>query len=357
MQLSPSALSSERLFNSASVQVSLVAIITMGLFSGCSKEAITVTTIPKERVNLAYVAPDHWKLQAGSAMRAVSFSIPDDHGHNGEVSVLPMPRLNIDDIEIVNLWRQQVGLEPTTADQVSELASKVNIGSLEGNLFDLESPTQGNDPDHSARIVTAYLHNENITWFFKLTGPSHFVEVEKPAFTQFLASVNLAKLQQDFQRRAAAQRGPAPSGGPSPSRELPEWTVPTAWQSSTPSSSMLLASFSINEQVDGPAEVTVTQLGGGAGGLLLNINRWRQQIGLRAISAEEMPDMIQSLNVENYEATLVDLKGSETRIVTAIVTVGNQTWFYKMMGASGTIDGQINAFTRFVQSVNYPDNG
>lgn len=349
--------SSGRFVTSAPVQLSLAAIIAMGLFTGCSKEAITVTVIPKERLNLAYEAPDHWTPRQGSAMRAVSFSIPDEHGHNGEVSVLPMPRLNIDDIEIVNLWRQQVGLEPTSADQVSELASRVKIGSLEGNLFDLESPAQGDDPDHNARIVTAYLHDENITWFFKLTGPSHFVETEKPAFTQFLASVNLAKLQQDFQRRAAAQRGPAPNRGPAPSRALPEWEVPSGWQSGTPSSSMLLASFSVETQVDGPAEVTVSQLGNGGGGLLLNVNRWRGQIGLAAIEAEDLSNSIETLDANGLECTLVDLKGTEARIVAGIVNVGPQTWFYKMMGASGTIDAQMSAFISFVQSVKYPENG
>ena len=210
----------------------------MGMLAGCSKEAITVIQVPKERKSSAYEAPHHWTLMPPAGMRAVSFSIPDDHGHNGEVSVLPMPRLNIADIEIVNLWRQQVGLEPASPDQVSELASPVQIGNLEGNLFDLVNTTEGDDDDHNPRIVTAYLHSDEITWFFKLTGPSHFVETEKLAFTEFLASVNLAQLQREFQTRAAAQR-PAPQQAAA-SRDLPNWTVPEGWQAGTPSD-MLLA--------------------------------------------------------------------------------------------------------------------
>jgi hypothetical protein len=332
-----------------------VAIASVGILAGCSKDSISVTKVPKERVNTAYQIPDHWTLKPASGMRAASFSIRDDHGHDGEVSVLPMPRLNIADIEIVNLWRQQVGLEPATADQVTDLAKTVKIGNEEGNLFDLASPDAANDPDHAARIVTAYLHSEEITWFFKLTGPSHFVEVEKPAFTQFLATVNLAKMQREFQSRSAAQR---PASAPSaPARELPQWTVPEGWQPGTPSSQMLLASFSITAQTDGPAEVTVSSLGRGGGGLLPNINRWRGQIGLSTLSQDDLATVIQTIDFNGIEGTLVDMNGPDTRIVAAIVTVGAQTWFYKMMGASGTIETQIEAFTAFVQSVRYSGNG
>jgi hypothetical protein len=332
-----------------------VAIASIGILGGCSKDSITVTTVPKERVNTAYQVPDHWTLKPASGMRAASFSVRDEHGHDGEVSVLPMPRLNIADIEIVNLWRQQVGLEPATEDQVTELAQTVKIGNQDGNLFDLASPDATDDPDHAARIVTAYLHSEEITWFFKLTGPSHFVEVEKPAFTQFLATVNLAKMHSEFQSRAAAQR---PAAAPrAPAQELPQWTVPEGWQAGTPSSSMLLASFSISDQTDGPAEVTVSAFGGAAGGRLMNINRWRGQVGLGDLSEDDLATVIQSIDLNGIEGTLVDMDGPETRIVAAMVTVGPKTWFYKMMGAPGTIETQIEAFTAFVQSVRYSGNG
>ena len=354
MKLRLFRIQTESLLRSSTLHL-VVAIASVGVLASCSKDSITVTKIPKQRVSTAYQIPDHWSIKPASGMRAASFSVQDEHGHDGEVSVLPMPRLNIADIEIVNLWRQQVGLEPATEDQVADLATTVKIGNQDGNLFDLASPNETDDPDHAARIVTAYLHDEEMTWFFKLTGPSHFVEVEKPNFTQFLATVNLAKMQQEFQSRAAAQRPPAAPSAPA--RELPQWTVPEGWQSGTPSSSMLLASFSVTAQTDGPAEVTVSALGRGGGGLLPNINRWRGQIGLGTLSQNDLATVTQPIDLNGIEGTLVDMDGPDSRIVAAIVTVGAQTWFYKMMGASGTIETQIEAFTAFVQSVRYSGNG
>ncbi|MCS1407459.1 MAG: hypothetical protein M2R45_00617 [Verrucomicrobia subdivision 3 bacterium] len=330
-----------------------VALGTVIFAAGCSKD-ITVTEIPKERVFSAYQVPDHWKPKAPSAMRAASFEIADEHGHAGEVSVLPMPRLNIADLEIVNLWRQQVGLEPATTERVDELASRVKIGGGDGNLFDLASPDNGEDPDHAARIVTAYLHQDNLTWFFKLTGPSHFVETEKPAFTEFLATINLAKMEREFRSRSTTQTPPQMT---SPSRQLPEWEVPAGWQSTPPKSSMLLASFAISDAMDGPAELTVSILGGDGGGLLPNINRWRSQIGLSPLDVASLPEVTNQLDLNGIQGILVDMTGSDNRILAAIIPVGGQTWFYKLMGAPETIEKETVAFTQFVQSVKYPGNG
>ena len=340
----------------AFVDLGLLSVLTILWATGCSKEPITVTQVPKEQVNTAYDIPDHWRPQPASGMRAATFTIPDEHGHNGEVSVLPMPRLNIADIEIVNLWRQQVGLAPASADDVSQLAESVTIGSGSGNLFDLVGPDAETDPDHAPRIVTAYLHDEQMTWFFKLTGPSHFVATEKPAFMTFLASVNLTQMQREFQQRAAAQQAP-PQTSTGPSRSTPEWTVPEGWQQGTPSSSMLLASFSISETVDGPAELTVSSLANDGGGLLANVNRWRRQIGLAPVDDTGLASVVQALDAGGRDGNLVDMSGEQNRILAAIVKVGGQTWFYKMMGAPETIQNQIGAFTAFVQSVKYPGNG
>ena len=72
---------------------------------------------------------------------------------------------------------------------------------------------------------------------------------------------------------------------------------------------MLLASFSITEQTDGPAEVTVSSLGRGGGGLLPNINRWRGQIGLSALSQDDLATVIQTIDFNGIEGTLVQDDG------------------------------------------------
>jgi hypothetical protein len=56
---------------------------------------------------------------------------------------------------------------------------------------------------------------------------------------------------------------------------------------------------------------------------------------------------------------LVDMTGRDAttgrpaRIVTAIHPHDGQTWFYKLMGDPGEVANQLDAFTRFVQSVHH----
>ena len=83
------------------------------------------------------------------------------------------------------------------------------------------------------------------------------------------------------------------------------WTVPPGWQS-VPPSQFLLAEFSIPGADGAKAEVNVAEMGGEGGGLLANVNRWRGQLGLGAISDSDLSQHAQSLDVPGGKATLVD---------------------------------------------------
>lgn len=319
---------------------------------GCSKEAITMTRIPKERP--AYKVPSHWIPQNPSGIRAASFSIRDEHGHEGEVSILPMPRLHLADVEIVNLWHQQLGIPSATKEEVEDLVVKVKIGNYEGKLFDLSSSDLAKEKNaqsdhenhnHAMRILSAYLHEGEMTWFFKLTGASHLVETEKPAFESFLASFNLKKMQLEFQQRAIRQSPPLVSPD---LPELPEWIVPQTWQAIS-HSSMLRARFSTGDLGEDSAEITVSDLAGNGGGLLANVNRWRRQIGLEAIAESAISGVAKRMNWGELKGTLVDMTG-ERRVLVAILTMGNRTWFYKMVGSSEAVENQMDAFESFVAS-------
>ncbi len=124
---------------------------------------------------------------------------------------------------------------------------------------------------------------------------------------------------------------------------------------------MLLAKFAVGGQ-DGQAEVTVSSFPGEVGGLLANVNRWRGQVGLPPIAAEELEKTVSSFDVIGGRASLVDLTGhaaaqggKETRIVGVIWPRGGQTWFYKMTGDSATTEREKDVFLKFVQSVRFPN--
>ena len=335
----------------------LLVISLLNLSVGCFQEPIMVVKIPKERP--AYVVPDHWmptpsRLPMHSA--SLSFAVADEHGHTGEVSVLPMRRFQVDDVEIVNLWRHQLGLEPTTPQQTARDATEVKIGPFDGKLFDLGSPNHNGDSGHASRMLTAYLHQANRTWFFKLAGPSHLVETEKASFLRFLESVNFHKIQRELQSRTPHQTASPNLQTSAPrSRKMPQWEEPASWQSASPKSSVQLARFHISHTKEGDAEMTVSVLSGDGGGLLPNVNRWRRQINLPPLELESLGNVTRQLDLKDErKGVLVDMTGGESRVLVAVISVGEETWFYKMTGVPGAIEEEMAAFTKFVRSAQYP---
>ena len=67
------------------------------------------------------------------------------------------------------------------------------------------------------------------------------------------------------------------------------WDVPESWKA-VPGSAMRMANFTFGESAEGQCYFTMLR---GGGGLLLNLNRWRGQMGLEPIDVEalaELPD-------------------------------------------------------------------
>ena len=62
------------------------------------------------------------------------------------------------------------------------------------------------------------------------------------------------------------------------------WDAPADWQA-VPASAMRMANFTFGESAEGQCYFTMLR---GGGGLLLNLNRWRSQMGLDPIEGEEL---------------------------------------------------------------------
>lgn len=377
----------------------------MLLAAGCGKNEIQVYRVPKEKPAetaaqhdhssgqesqpaLGWKVPEGWEQVPAGEMRLASFRVAAN-GKTADVSIIPLPGLAGGDLGNVNRWRGQVGLPPVSEEELAKLAEKVTVAGQEGSLYDMggENPGSGD----KSRVLAAILRRPDSTWFIKMTGDDALVSGQKAAFVAFLKSM-------EFTSGAAAGPGstvagqelPAnhpPIGGSAPSQELPashppiassgsdsaamtpgvdaasgrpQWEPPAGWKE-VPGGQFLVAKF-VLASPDNPqaAAVNVSTSAGEGGGLAGNINRWRQQLGLSAASEAEMAKMAAKVDVLGGQATVVDMTGTDartgqkTRLVGAIVPRAGQTWFYKLMGNEQVVAAQKDAFTRFLQSVKYP---
>jgi hypothetical protein len=306
---------------------------------------------------LHWTLPEGWTEVAPGAMSIASFKASGQNGAQAEVSVVPLPGNAGGDTANVNRWRGQVGLPAATADELQKMGEAVQVGDQSATLYDVV----GND--NAKRILGVIQERSGTTWFFKMTGDAGLVEQQKPEFTAFLKSLTFSTAPQPEALPpghpsigGADQTAPMMSAEPAGAGK-PALTVPAGWQE-VPAAQFLLAEYSIAGANGAKAEVNVAQLSGNGGGVLANVNRWRGQIGLDPVDEISLAKVTTTVAVTGGQATFVDMTGNDmsgqaVRLVAAIVPMGDQTWFYKLMGDDKIVAGQKDAFTQFVQTARY----
>jgi hypothetical protein len=325
----------------------------------------TATTPPTSDQNENNAAQPqlHWTLPAGwtevapGEMSIASFKVQGQNSVEADVTVVPLPGMAGGDTANVNRWRGQVGLSAATADELQKVGEMVQVGDQPATLYDIAG--SGN----SKRILGVIQQRNGTTWFFKMMGDANLVKQQKPQFTAFLKSLTFTAAPQPAALPpghpaigGADQNAPMMSAG-SAGAGKPAWTVPAGWQE-VPAAQFLLAEYSIAGANGAKAEVNVAELNGNGGGVLPNVNRWRGQIGLDPVDETGLAKVTTTLDVAGGQATLVDMTGSDmsgqsNRLVAAIVPMGDQTWFYKLMGDEKVVASEKDAFTKFVQTARY----
>ena len=302
------------------------------------------STTQPQQPQLQFSLPNGWQEIAPSQMRVASFTVTGANGETADVGVIPLQTAG-QEIQLVNMWREQMQLPALTNETEAET---ISVGNDSAKLFDIASDAAIIDGKFRARILVAELPRGETSWFFKMTGEDSFVAAQKQNFLQFLKSVS-------FVENAPAQIAAESAMQNETSKSI--WEIPSGWQPVDPGA-MLFAKFSITSG-DENAEVNVSSLAGEGGGLLANVNRWRGQLGLPATDETEFSKTISTFTIPNGRATLVDFVGTNAktgkpaRLIGAVVPQNGQTWFYKLMGDPQIVEQQKDAFIQFIQSANY----
>ncbi len=150
------------------------------------------------------------------------------------------------------------------------------------------------------------------------------------------------------QQQSAPQEAPAAAGV--------QWTAPQGWEEQA-SSGFRKGSYLVHGAEGKTADVSVISFPEAAGGLLANVNRWRNQLKLTPIANESEAGT--PMPVAGHHMFFVDLvsdqpigpDGSKTRILGGILSLSGETWFFKMMGPDSLVESQRNQFRQFLESV------
>ncbi|MCF6284868.1 MAG: hypothetical protein L3K26_06745, partial [Candidatus Hydrogenedentes bacterium] len=134
------------------------------------------------------------------------------------------------------------------------------------------------------------------------------------------------------------------------------WIIPNGW-SEEESSPMRLANFKVLEK----SECYFTVLKGQGGGLARNLNRWRSQMSLEPYSADEIaalprkPFFGQDATYAIMDGSYAGMSGGEGqaghRLVGLALITDESSYFVKMTGPVGALEGQLENFDLFCASL------
>jgi len=137
----------------------------------------------------------------------------------------------------------------------------------------------------------------------------------------------------------------------SPSTGEISWQAPATWGKGR-ASSMRLASFAIPLEDGESADVSLTRLSGMAGGLLANVNRWRGQIGLSPVAADQLDvEERESGKGRKYVYLELENENSGQAIYGAIYEADGFALFAKMTVGLAAARAKGAEFKEFCDSV------
>jgi hypothetical protein len=212
----------------------------------------------------------------------------------------------------VNRWRNQLGLNPVVATNISKVTSQVKLESGNAVAVDIVGLAKKSPAMAMAR------------------GHGH----------------------------PTAPPLPPPEGAEAPPLE---YTMPNGWTPFREKASAFPAvvSFQVLEG-NQEARVTVHQLSAKSGSLADNIDRWRKQIGLPEATPEELKNSIREFTVDGIRSPYVDLVGPSNaggepkRMLAAAVPQGESIWYFKVLGPAELVGRQKAAFEAFMSTVRFP---
>jgi hypothetical protein len=307
-----------------------------------------------EMGELAWTAPADWRSKPGTAMRKGSYAVGDEGAAGAELAITAFPGDVGGDLANVNRWRGQLGLPAIADAELGAAFIDVTAHGLTLKVVDLTGGTQ--------RMLGAIVPYAGATWFFKLTGAEAAVARARPAYFEFLQTIQApAAASAPAASIAAAPVSTGPDITAAPVAEVGgpalKWTAPVHWQS-RPATALRKATFVMTGASGATGELAVTAFPGDVGGELANVNRWRGQLGLPPVAAAELPDAVMRVTTNGLPVVLVDFTGgpagSPTRLLGAIVPQGGATWFFKLTGPESLVAVEKPAFLTFIQSLSAP---
>ncbi|MBI2433719.1 MAG: hypothetical protein HYV26_12705 [Candidatus Hydrogenedentes bacterium] len=303
----------------------------------------------EEGAEFAYALPEGWESLPPAQFRAVNLRVQGEPDTEIYLSVLPGGGGGVE--QNINRWRRQMGQGSATAEDIAALPKKPMLGgeAVYVELAGVYGGMSGAENKADFKLLGLAMSNAENGYFVKMVGPAAVVDREIANFAAFAASLHQHAHEHDDTPTEAAATDPLADGL--------QWNAPEGWQEA-PAREMRLVTFTLAGAED--AECYVSTLGGAAGGIEANLNRWRAQMKKPSLSAGELA-ALQKVKLLGEEVPLLQSTGEFTGmdgaarpgylLLGAVRAMKDQTLFVKMTGPEEVVSGQLENFVAFCESL------
>ncbi len=306
--------------------------------------------------------PAGWKEEAGSGIREATIVIPGDERLEITVNVASWPGTQESLLANVNRWRGQMQLPTIGPQQLAEVTREAKAGARTITIVDLRGQfkTGGMTPPFASGAFGP-----------RATGgrrsSSNLPAGHPPIDAELDANSNLPAGHPAIDTAAEPATGTNPPNETGPS-EVPKFTAPASWKA-VPAHSPRKAEFAITDGRQ-EARVTLIDFSANEGPMiadpLLNINRWRREVGLEEIQKDALAKATETIQIDGQPATFAAMipdaaKSEQSQValatLAAMVRNGDRIWFIKMMGSRDLVAARQNEFKTFLKSIKFSHGG
>jgi hypothetical protein len=167
------------------------------------------------------------------------------------------------------------------------------------------------------------------------------------------SAITVYRIPKEAEPPATPEQQSVASAGPA----AVQWTAPAGWEAQ-PATGFRKGSFLVRAPDGQQADVSIISFPETAGGLLANINRWRDQLKLAPVA--DVAAAATPLTVAGHQMFFVDFVsdqpllngGLKSRVLGGILETPGETWFFKMTGEDQLVASQRETFRQFLAGLN-----
>ena len=284
--------------------------------------------------------PDGWKEQPGTGMRIATITIPTS-GKPLELSVtsLPWTGTEADLLSNVNRWRGQMQLAPIGEAGLADCTRELAAGDATLTIVDLRGRMQDTG----------------------MTPPFAAGGLAPPGGDSGSPGGNLPATPSVPEMPAGH---PSFAGSSAADQVTVNYEPPDGWQVQ-PASGIRKVALRIADG-DREAMATVIAFPAASGPMiadpLANVNRWRSEVGLEPLAADDLSAATEPVEIASLQANYVEVipdaaqsqePTADRGTLAAMAASGDVVWFFKLTGNRDLVVAERDQFKSFLKSVRF----